>query len=49
MENSETQVWLDFAKACEYISKDIYNELRSETEEVGKLINHMIAHPEKFR
>lgn len=49
MENSETQVWLDFAKACEYISDKTYNELRSESEEVGKLLNYMIAHPEKFR
>ncbi|MFQ5640403.1 MAG: four helix bundle protein [bacterium] len=24
MENSETQVWLDFALACEFISKEIY-------------------------
>ena len=48
MENSETQVWLDFAKACEYISKDIYNELRSESEEIGKLLHYMITNPKKF-
>jgi len=24
MENSETQGWLEFAKECEYISKEIY-------------------------
>ena len=49
MENSETQVWLDFAKDCDYISINIYNELRSESEEVGKLLNYMITNPGKFR
>lgn len=27
MENSETQVWFDFALACEYIDKKNYDEL----------------------
>jgi hypothetical protein len=29
MENSETQVWLDFALACEYISKEEFHILFS--------------------
>jgi hypothetical protein len=29
MENTETQVWLDFALACEYISKEVYDDLTS--------------------
>lgn len=48
MENSETQVWLDFALACEYINKDKYQILFAETEEIGKLLNHMINFPEKY-
>ncbi len=47
-ENSETQVWLDFAFACNYISKDTYDSLILESFEVGKLLNYMILNPEKF-
>ena len=49
MENSETQVWLDFALACGYISQKIYDELTNKSEEVGRMINHMVEHPEKYR
>ncbi|MDL2141287.1 MULTISPECIES: four helix bundle protein [Flavobacterium] len=47
-ENSETQVWLEFAFACKYISSDLYKELLSESTEIGKLINYMLLNPEKF-
>jgi len=47
-ENSETQVWLEFALECEYIDKTTFDELTSESEEVGKLLNFMILNPEKF-
>jgi four helix bundle protein len=47
-ENSETQVWLDFAFSCEYISKEVYEEIYNETLEIGKLINYMILNPQKF-
>ena len=47
-ENSETQVWLEFALSCNYISEVIYNQLIAESIEVGKLINFMILNPEKF-
>jgi len=49
MENSETQVWLDFAVACGYISQEIYDDLTNKSEEVGRMLNHMIEHPEKYR
>lgn len=48
MENTETQIWLDFSVACDYIPKEKYNELISKSEEVGKLVNHMIQNPEKY-
>jgi four helix bundle protein len=48
MENSETQVWLDFALSCKYISKEIYSKLKAESEEVGKMLNHMIENPDKY-
>lgn len=47
-ENSETQVWIEFAYKCNYISIEIHNILISESEEVGKLINYMILNPQKF-
>ncbi|GIZ07280.1 four helix bundle protein [Flavobacterium sp. UMI-01] len=47
-ENSETQVWLEFALACNYISESLYIELTSESVEIGKLINYMLLNPEKF-
>lgn len=48
MENSETQVWFDFAFNCEYINKEIHSDLIIKAEEVGKLLNHMIENPEKY-
>jgi four helix bundle protein len=47
-ENSETQTWLEFSLHCEYISTDTFNNLMSESNEVGKLINYMIQNPNKF-
>ncbi|WP_432411553.1 four helix bundle protein [Rasiella sp. SM2506] len=47
-ENSETQVWLQFAHACEYINKEVFTSLTNESLEVGKLINYMINNPGKF-
>lgn len=49
MENSETQVWLDFSHECKYISKETHDNLIARSEEVGRLLNHMIANPEKYR
>lgn len=48
MENSETQVWLDFALACDYIKKPMKIELEASSIEIGKLLNHMINNPEKY-
>lgn len=48
MENSETQVWLDFSLACEYINKETYNDKTAKSEEVGRLLNDMIENPEKY-
>ena len=47
-ENSETQVWLEYSLPCDYISKEIFNELLIDSNEVGKLINYMILNPKKF-
>lgn len=47
-ENSETLVWLEFAMACAYITKEVYESLVAENDEVGKLIGYMMANPGKF-
>jgi len=47
-ENSEIQVWLEFALNCEYINLENYNKYISDSEEVGKLINYMILNPQKL-
>ncbi|WKZ59583.1 MAG: four helix bundle protein [Cyclobacteriaceae bacterium] len=48
MENSETQAWLDFAQACKYIHDDQYHDLLAKSEEVGRMLNHMVENPEKY-
>ena len=48
MENSETKGWLKFALDCKYINLDTYNNLVITSDEVGKLINHMMNNPEKY-
>lgn len=48
-ENAETQVWLDFALECQYFIELDYQELRSDNDEVAKLVLYMINNPDKFR
>ncbi len=48
MENSETQVCLDFAFTCKYISKEKYDNYLNRSEEIGRMLNHMIENPEKY-
>lgn len=47
-ENAETQVWLDFSLACNYISQESYIDLNSLNIEIGKLIWYMVNNPNKF-
>lgn len=48
MENTETQVSLDFAKACNYLKNEDHEGLLKKSEEVGRMLNHMIEYPEKY-
>lgn len=48
MENTETQAWLDFSLACKYITQEKYNDLINKSEEVGRLLQDMIANPGKY-
>ena len=47
-ENSETNVWLEFAHKCGYLSNEKYLDLTQKNIEVGKIVNFMINNPEKF-
>lgn len=49
MENTETQISMDFAFSCGYITKEENLEVRARSEEVGKLLNHMINHPKSYQ
>ena len=48
MENTETQIWLNYSVACKYITEMIYKELTNENEQIGKLINDMLKEPFKY-
>ena len=47
-ENSETLVWLDFGFACNYLSLETQERMVQQANEIGKLLNYMILHPDKF-
>lgn len=47
-ELGETQTWLEFAKACKYISEQVYDKLYNDAEEVARLLNSMAKDPRKF-
>ena len=48
MENTETQISLDFMESCDYISNERHNDILLKLEEVGRMLNHMIENPEKY-
>ena len=48
-EATETQVWLDFAHDCGYLSQKRRDELTTGYEEIGRMLGAMITHPEKFK
>ena len=49
MENTETQVWFDFAYKCKYINNEIHKSLVQRSQSIGRILNHMMNHPEKFQ
>lgn len=48
MEPSETQDWLGVSLACNYITKEVYDNLFSQSDEIGRITQYMINNPEKF-
>jgi four helix bundle protein len=47
-EATETQVWLDFARDCGYLSPEHYTRLMAGHEELGRMLNGMIGKPDSF-
>ena len=47
-EGAETQVWIDFAYDCGYLSKENHRKLTSGYEQFGRMLGSMMATPEKF-
>lgn len=47
-EATETSIWLDFALDCEYIDISTHNHLQEKYQEIGRMLNSMALHPEKF-
>jgi len=47
-EATETQVWIDFACDCGYLSHANRNQLTLGYEEVGKMLSGMMANPARF-
>lgn len=47
-EASETQCWLEFARACRYITDDVFQYLDAEYEGVIGMLSSMEMKSEKF-
>ena len=47
-EASETQVWLEISRDCQYISAERCEDLLVRYEEIGKMLGGMMANPERF-
>ena len=48
-ECSETLVWLDFARDCQYITIEVHQELVETCATVGSMLGRMRAYPERFK
>jgi four helix bundle protein len=47
-EATETQVWLEFAFNCGYLSQETRTQLIAKYEELGRMIGKMMESPERF-
>ena len=48
MENTETQIWLEFSLKCNYINEEKYLSMLAKSEEIGRLLGDMIVNPAKY-
>ena len=47
-ENGETDTWLNFAKDCQYVSKEQHDDLVSECNSIGAMLGKMLNNPDPF-
>ena len=47
-ECSETQIWLDFARDCNYMNETSCDKLYNDYIEVGRMLGSMVNNPENF-
>ena len=47
-ENSETMVWIDFSRDCQYIDSETHKSLANRYVEIGKMLGSMANNPNKF-
>ena len=47
-EAAETEVWIDFATAHNYITGERQKSFIDSYDEIGRMLNSIITHPEKF-
>ena len=47
-ELAESQHWIETAFACGYISTDARADMNIKSDNIGRMLGSMIAHPEKF-
>ncbi|MBI3941306.1 MAG: four helix bundle protein [Acidobacteria bacterium] len=47
-EATETQVWLDFARDCGYISGECHSELITSYQELGRMLSRILEQPSRF-
>ena len=47
-EASETQCWLEFSLACNYIKQEVFDHLDTEYEKINGMLNSMVMNADKF-
>ncbi len=47
-EGAETQVWLDYALACEYLDKDTHDSLTDKYDHILSMLVNMANNPDKW-
>ncbi len=47
-ENAETDTWLDYARDCEYLSKEAHASLSRDVESVGRMLGAMLMKARQF-
>ena len=47
-EHTETEIWIEFAKSCNYLNEEQYKDLIDKSEEIGRLLGAILREPSKY-